>query len=124
MKKAKVILDGKEYTVKELRHKANAAWRERIKQPINELFGALNGLETELNNVDDLVQVVQSISGNVIGSVDVLSDLLVGYAPELKDAVDEGYDSEIVDAFVEVLKLAFPFGSVVKMFKSLGAKAQ
>ena len=119
-----MILDDKEYTVKELRHRENAAWREGIKGPINDLFSTLEGMEADLDNVGDLVQVVTNISGSVIGSVDVLGRLLISYAPELAEAVDEGYDSEIVDAFVEVLKLAFPFGSVVKMFRSLGAKAQ
>jgi hypothetical protein len=47
----------------------------------------------------------------------VVKGLLYEYSPALcadKERIEaESYDSEIVQAFMEVLKLAFPFGSAV-----------
>jgi hypothetical protein len=50
------------------------------------------------------------VSGLLLNSIDNVKVLLASYAPDLP--LDDAYDSEIMDAFAEVLSLAFPFGSL------------
>ena len=57
--------------------------------------------------------------GTLIGSMDLLLDLLFAYSPELAEdrerIEEEAYDEEALAAFTEVLKLAYPFGELLAM---------
>lgn len=50
--------------------------------------------------------------------------LIVAYEPALQEAVENGYDSEIATAFLEVLKLAYPFGNVVDTLRRIGSESR
>lgn len=113
-----VILDGNEYTITEKRSRENAAWRRRLEGPFAELADLLEGgPSTEITDMASLAALVRSASGLLIGSIDTIRELLADYATELP--LDDAYDSEIMDAFVEVLGLAFPFGQVVNKIRGL-----
>jgi hypothetical protein len=60
------------------------------------------------------------VSGLLLNSIDNVKVLLASYAPDLP--LDDAYDSEIMDAFGEVLTLAFPFGSLIKRVRGLSGQ--
>jgi hypothetical protein len=117
-KQVKVILDGQEYTITEKRSRENAKWRQELGGPFAQLVDLLElGPDVELTDMQSLAGLVRSVSGLLLTSIDNVKTLLASYAPELP--LDDAYDSEIMNAFAEVLTLAFPFGSLINKVRGL-----
>lgn len=117
MRTITVVLGGKEYTVRELPVRKNAAWRAKLREPFGELAKQVEtAANLELNDGAGLAGVVKMATGLVIDSVDIVTDLFFAYAPELAakraEIEDELYESEIQEAFAGVLGLAFPFAQL------------
>ena len=111
-----VTLDGKEHTITELRPKENAAWRAKLREPFAELVNLLErGPDAEITDLESLANVVRSVSGLLFESIDTLTALLADYAPALP--LEDAYESEQLEAFTEVLSLAFPFGSLANKMR-------
>ena len=120
-KSVTVTLDGETYTITELRSRANAEWRKKLEEPFSELVDLLqNAPETELTDMQALANVVRSVSGLLLHSIDTVKALLAEYAPHLP--LDDAYDSEILDAFTEVLSLAYPFGELLTKVRQIGSQ--
>ncbi len=120
MKSATVVLGGQGYEVKALPIKQSKAWRSQLEGPFGALAGALEGAgQIDLGNGLDIGRLVRTLSGTLIGSIDLLMELLFAYSPELaadrKRIEEEAYDEEALIALTEVLKLAYPFGVVLGM---------
>ncbi|HUV93941.1 MAG TPA: hypothetical protein VMX14_03820 [Anaerolineae bacterium] len=124
MRKVKVTLNGQEFEIQELRSRANATWRKKLDEPFAELAKLLKGLPgTSLTDGDALSNIVETVSGLLVGSVDTVVKLLIDYAPQLEVASTEAYDSELLDAFGSVLGLAYPFGGILgRVTKLTGSK--
>ena len=117
-KQITITLDGKEYTITEKRSRENAEWRKELGGPFAQLVDLLEmGPDVELTDMASLANLVRSVSGLLLTSIDTVKELLASYAPQLP--LDEAYDSEIMDAFTEVLSLAYPFGSLLKKIRGL-----
>jgi hypothetical protein len=123
MRDITVTLGGQDYAIQSKTHKQNRVWRERLAQPVGALTGLLANAEgIELNSAQDLVGVLDLLKDTVIGSIDTIFDLLCDYAPAV--AADRGrieeeaYDEEILTAFVEVVKLVYPFGILARLIPS------
>jgi len=124
MKTVTVTLNGQEYQVEELRSRANREWRARLESHFSEVTDALkHAPNTDVTDAQALSNLVTAVSGKLLQSVDILAGLLHDYAPALP--LDDAYDSEILAAFTEVLKLAYPFGEMLSQFKgALGSVGQ
>ena len=123
METVKVKLAGQEYVVEPLTFKLSKEWRESLGKPIIDLVNVLaNADKFQLDNLADLVELVNLAKGILINSPDLVLDGLCAYSPILandREIIEEkAYDWEIFDALLEVLKLAYPFGRLVKMFRS------
>jgi hypothetical protein len=135
MRSIEVVLGGKTYTVTELPVRKNVAWRKQLQEPFGELVTALqNAPQTELGNLQEVGTLVRNLSGLVVGSVETITRLLFDYAPNIKadqKAIeDSAYESELLEAFVGVLGLAFPFGvwgkragQVVQQLSEIGSQS-
>lgn len=122
-KQITVSLGGKDYVVKQLPIRKAKAWRERLKQPFSTLSSALNSADKiELTNGSDLAGLINSLSDSVIDAPDMMFELLCLYCADIaadRDVVsDNAYDDEVQTAFVEVLKLAYPFGKLMGLIRS------
>ena len=71
-----------------------------------------------------LISMLARANELVGGVLDQALDLVVSYSPTLERDRDyilsDAYDSQIVDALVEVLKLAYPFGSLITQLGKMG----
>lgn len=116
-----VILGEQEHKITQLRRRESSGWRKGLQQPIEELVGpivtVLEAPEVDLRDAAGLRAVGKAIVPLLTESVDRCADALVAYAPYLEQAVEEAYDDEIIAAFGEVLKLAFPFGALRTLFR-------
>ena len=123
MRKATVVFEGKDYVIQEMRHRLNKKWRKKLEGHVEEVAAAIGqGTELEVSELNSIAQLIRSVGGFVLQSVDLMGELLVEYCPTLSDAVENGYDSEIADAFVEVLKLAYPFSSMINTLRRIGSQ--
>lgn len=115
-----VRLGGQSYTVKALPIRQSKAWRKQLEGPFRELSTALESAgSVELTSGGDIARLVRSFSGTLIGSIDLLLDLLFAYSPALaadRERIEaEAFDEEALAAFAEVLKLAYPFGQLLAL---------
>lgn len=71
-----------------------------------------------------LISLLARANNLVSGVLDEALELVVSYSPSLTADRDyilsEVYDSQIVDALVEVLQLAYPFGSLINQLGKMG----
>jgi len=116
---ATIILADTEYLVTELKSRQNRAWRGQLEGHFQELATVLESApDTELNDTQAVANLVRTVSGKLLHSVDLITELVVAYDPQLETAIDDAYDSEILDAFVAILGLAYPFGSTIQRLVS------
>lgn len=127
MRTATVTLAGKQYTLQALPMRQNAEWRRRLAGPFGELTNILeNAGSIQLTDGQGLAGVVRTLSGTLLGSVDILLGLLFDYSPALRGDRErietEAYDDEALRALVEVLKLAYPFGELLTLVRGVMSK--
>lgn len=127
-KEAKFTLGGRNYTVLALPIGKSKMWRDKLAIPFGRLAHVLTqaGM-VEINQFGDIAGVVQQFSGILLGSMDMMLNLLFEYSEELakdREWIEENaYDEEALHAFGEVLKLAFPFGVMLEVVTGrLGSK--
>lgn len=118
MRTITVQLGAQNYTIQPLPMKRAREWRKALEQPFGALVGVLENADSiELTDLGSIAGVVQAFAGTLVGSVDILMDLLFAYSPELaqdRERIEaEAYDEEALAVLVEVLKLAYPFGIVL-----------
>jgi hypothetical protein len=132
MEKTTVSLGGQAYTVVELKRKANSVWRQKLQAEfadIAQLIGDLSNIK--IKDGEALKNVMVTVTSRVSSSLDLALELVIAYSPALENdrdrIIEEAYDSEILQAFVAILGLAYPFGSVLSTISGLaglGRQAQ
>lgn len=133
-KTATVALGGRTFVVSEKVMGVAQAWRDHLRQSrVLRVFESLdaamiqavsvadaiadNGLEgVQLNQVVGMARLLPALVEGLTYSVDEITDLLFDYAPELalekEWILANAYPTEAVEAFCEVLKLAYPTGAL------------
>lgn len=124
MRTETITLGGQEYELQELPLRKNAEWRAQLEarlQEFTELMG--RATTTELTDTGSVLPILREASQMVLHSPDTLAELLFAYAPELaqqrEQILDSAYESELMEAFGSVLKLAFPFGRLARQMLAL-----
>jgi len=123
-----VTLGGQSYQVNQLPIKAAREWRTEFQKPFEEIALALSGAGSiELTDGKNLGGLLDTLRGVLLRSPDTLLEMLYAYSPLLKaDSARieaEAFDDEVMLAFVEVLRLAYPFESLMSFLSGLGSKA-
>jgi hypothetical protein len=124
MKTITVTLGDKPYEVQSLPIRKARAWRKKFAEPFNLIVGTLEAMpNVEITKPEDLGLIVRSLSEVLLGSVDMLVDMLFDFSPALaadrENILDRATDDEAVRAFVEVLKLAYPLVELVGVIKNV-----
>lgn len=124
-----VTLGGKEYAIKPLPIRKSREWRQKLNGPFAMLVNVLSNVENiELSDAKNLGRLVDTMTSTVLGSVDIILTLLYDYSPELKahqETIEENaFDEEVMAAFLEVLKLAYPFGRLMSGFREIATPAE
>lgn len=127
MKTVQITLGGKTYTVTELPLRKNAEWRQQLSWLVASVTDLVGASQIDLHNTGDLIGVINQVRDVLMTAPEQVTELLFSYAPEV--AADrarieaEVYESELLSAFVEVLKLAFPFGQLLSLASGLTPRA-
>jgi hypothetical protein len=133
MKTITVTLGGNSYEIAQLPAGASRQWRQKFGAPLEQLIGAVQASAGALKSAisgsasidaGELIGVLgQSLLSGVgsalLGSMDTAWEMLYAYSPTLKANQSEieaaAFDDEGMRALVEVLKLAFPFGELLRI---------
>ena len=140
MKVVNVTLAGKEYSITPLPIKKNREWRKQFEAPIQDAANLLTEVGSYASiEYEDAGQMIgnigKAVSGklapvinHLLGSADLITDAVFQYSKEIskdrKYIEENGYDEEIVAAFLAILGLAFPFGQAVQGLMKLGQVGQ
>ena len=124
-----VKLGGKDYPLVPASIKRSKAWRKHFQEKFDMLADTFkqvaNREVTDIASITRLFDVIRDVGLN---STDHIVDLLFEYAPNLQNdrpiIEEHATDEEAVAAFMEVLKLAYPFGGLVTLVRSGLAVAQ
>lgn len=115
-----VILAGKEYTLEALPIRQAREFRKKFAAPLEGLISALQKTPTQdltdLEAVGALLGIVKNV---LIGSIDMALEILFAYSSEIatdREHIEaEAYDEEALGAFLEVIKLLYPFGRLASI---------
>lgn len=130
-KKTNVVFAGRNFTLTEKPMGVAAIWRDHLrKSKVMQIFESLDTAmiqlvkvadgvneggwaNVDLNQVISIAKILPVIVNGLTNSIDDIADLLFAFSPELAEdkewILEHAYDTEAVTAFMEVLKLAFPF---------------
>ncbi len=79
-------------------------------------------------SLDTLMPFIDKIKTFLLTSTDILLELIYDFAPNIKKEKtwieDHATDPEVFSVFLEVLKMAYPFGSVLGNLRTLGQSPQ
>lgn len=125
MRTAIVTLGGVQYTLNELPSRRAAEWRKSVQEKLGDVSALIESAPgTDISSGAALASLVRSVGSTLIGSTDTVIELLFGYAPALaadRERIEaECYDSELLSAFIEVVKLAYPFGQLASLVARFG----
>lgn len=125
MQQRTITLASQALEIAELPARKNQAWRDEFDmrmQPVLHLIEQA-GQGMEINNSEDLLRLVHQLWPVVISSPALLAELVQAYAPNqvTAEVLDQVYDSEVIDAFIVIVGLAFPFGALVRGLTSLAS---
>lgn len=118
-----ITLGGQEYKIDVQPARASREWRKRIKSELLSVLdqlqavGSLRFEKLEFGSMGELVGLARTIAETVADVPDTVVDLVFAYCPALaadRDSIESvATDDEFIAAFLEVLKLAFPFSSIL-----------
>lgn len=127
-KSVTVMLGGTEFEVVELPARSNVAWRKLLQESVVGLVDrGVNLSETAVGEGTDTAQALDGVMSLVAQAPETAARMICEYSPAIDGAWPElaetVYESELIEAFMQVCKLAFPFGKLVELYKSLSASS-
>lgn len=108
------------YDVPQAPIKLMKAWRLQLKAPLEQVLAAISSATTvQLTTTSDITALVTQVLPILLEAVDTLLDLTYAYAPILAANAayieEEGYDDQVVAAFLAILKVAFPLEQLMAL---------
>jgi hypothetical protein len=115
-----VTLGGQSYTLPVLSIRKARAFRAKIDGPVGTLVAALQAApRTEVSDLAAVGGLLGAVQETLLGSVDLVVELLFAYSDELaadRERIEaEATDEEALAAFVEVMRLVYPFAGLVSL---------
>lgn len=120
METISISIAGRDYKVNSLTIRKSSEWRKQLGSSFEGLVDAMQSAPAvEVTNLASIGNIIESVKGALINSLDTVLDLVCAYAPEIHQdrarIEEEAYDQEIVEAFLRILSLAFPLGALKQM---------
>lgn len=122
MRKITIELGGSEREISELPGRSSDEWRTKFEDSISPLLHAIGNVE--ISSAGDLAQAINDYKAMLFGSISIIRELVIEYAKLDREWVlDHAYDSEIVEAFVAIVGMAYPIDFLARRLTRTGASA-
>jgi hypothetical protein len=119
-----VTIGGVDYEIRPKNIRQSRAWREQFQAVIAPIITALRVQEVKLNDLNAFADIFEAVRAQIIGAPEILFDMVCSYCPDIeadRERIEnEAFDDEIVRAFVAVLKVVFPLGSLAGVLNASG----
>jgi len=140
MKTITVEIGGRSYQVEALPIRKARIWRQHLEERMGGALAAFREVgalamrnfekpdELLVGATNTFLQQFGNLFTTVVKSMDLIAECVFEFSPALaadREWVEEhGQDEEMTKAFIQVLALAYPFGSWPDLVKSLGLWAR
>ena len=128
MQSITVVLAEQAYILKPLPIRQARAIRAKISEPMGKAIAAIrNTPGAGLNDFQAIGELLETARMVLADSIDLCLEILFEFSPELaadRERIETlAYDDEALLAFVEVAKMLYPFGGLVKQLTGLAKAA-
>lgn len=109
-----IVLGGREFVLQELPLRPRRKLCDKLKSTFGDVINMIeSGPGVQLTDREGITHLLRSASTLLLESVDIAADLLCEFSPVLAEErefiEDNAVASEIVDAFLTMLTLLYPF---------------
>lgn len=106
-----VTLAGRQHLVKLRPYKEDFAWRKRLGELISRYVDTVkNDIDLESFEASETTELLKAFLPKLFSeAMDDLIDLMLAYAPELKDDAETASTAELAAASIRVFELGLPF---------------
>ncbi len=124
-----VVIGEKEFVIGALTIKKTREWREKYGQQLIDAFGVFSQADKiELSDTGSVMALMSSFGAFVLNMPDLVVDAVLDYVPAMADErcyIEENatYD-ELGAILIDVLKVAYPFGTLASNVTKLAGVAQ
>jgi hypothetical protein len=128
MKSITVKLAGRNYDIQPRPIREARRFREKFSSQFGRLAEALRlAPTTHVDDLGSMAGLVDAASSVLLGSIDMAMDMLCEYSADVnldRERIEaDGYDDEVITAFVEVIKLLYPLGSLSNLLNGQARQA-
>ncbi|KKM85970.1 hypothetical protein LCGC14_1283770 [marine sediment metagenome] len=121
----------KKFTIAPLPIRKSREWREKFIAQLDTVLSIVDDVQgvstielTDGFSLDSLMPFIEKIKVFLLTSTDILLDLIYDFSPAIKKEKewieDHATDPEVFSVFLEVLKMAYPFGNILGNLRTLG----
>jgi len=112
-----ITLGSREFILSEPSIKAGRAWREALNEQLEGVVGIVGALDTETDNTGALKDALPQIKNFLMESIDIVVDLVCAFdksfEKEREFIEDNATATQVFDALMAMIKVAFPFGAAM-----------
>ncbi len=130
-----IAFSTKKFTIVPLPIRKSREWREKFIAQLDSILSIVDDVQgvstddlTDGFSLDSLMPFIDKIKTFLLTSTDILLNLIYDFSPAIKKEKDwiedHATDPEVFTVFLEVLKMAYPFGSVLGNLRSIGQSVQ
>ncbi|MEM7131170.1 MAG: hypothetical protein AAF702_32945 [Chloroflexota bacterium] len=117
MEPVEIELGGRKYLIEELSINRSECWRQMLSGPLDDIVDVVTGLDAEIDSIADAKAIIPRIKMILMGSVKQIADLVLAYDSDIGDEaeyiLEHATGSQIMEAFIVMVKMAFPFGEAL-----------
>ena len=126
---SKAVIGEQEFEIGALSIKRTREWREKYGQQLIDAFGLFSQAEKiELTDASSVMGLMSSFGAFVLNMPDLVVDAVLDYVPAMADErcyIEENATYDDLGAILlQVLKVAYPFGSLASNAMKLAGAAQ
>lgn len=118
MEPIEVMLGERQFVIEEPSINGGERWRKLLGEPLDDVVEMVSALDADLESIADVQAVLPRVRSLLMGSVKQIAELVCaydeGFTAEAGYILDNATGSQVMEAFVVMLKMAFPFGEALR----------
>lgn len=117
MEPIEVELGGRLFEVVEPSINGGERWREMLSGPLDDIVEIVTSLDAEIESIADAQALIPRVKTLLMGSIKMVADLVCAWDKEFESEseyiMEHATGSQVMEVFVVMIKVAFPFGEAL-----------